>query len=103
LLAWNTEIVAGSYYSSRLVGSPFEFSYASFVALTFTTGNLLFLAHANATQQGVSLPSRKDSLSQFEYLIFDSHATAGRPRKTNFNKHHRNGCNAHSRYRYHED
>ena len=63
MLAWNTEIVAGSYYSSRLVGSPFEFSYASFVALTFTTGNLLFLAHANATQQGVSSfpsPCRND-------------------------------------------
>ncbi|GAA5880736.1 hypothetical protein JCM16303_004332 [Sporobolomyces ruberrimus] len=58
LLAWNTEIVAGSYYSSRLVGSPFEFSYASFVALTFTTGNLLFLAHANATQQGADLARR---------------------------------------------
>ncbi|GAA5927602.1 nucleoside transmembrane transporter FUN26 [Sporobolomyces koalae] len=58
LLAWNTEIVAGSYYSSRLVGSPFEFSYASFVALTFTTGNLVFLAHANATQQGADLARR---------------------------------------------
>ncbi|GAA5852551.1 hypothetical protein JCM5353_002900 [Sporobolomyces roseus] len=58
LLAWNTEIVAGSYYSSRLVGSPFEFSYASFVALTFTTGNLAFLAHANATQQGADLARR---------------------------------------------
>ncbi|GAA5993590.1 hypothetical protein JCM5350_008367 [Sporobolomyces pararoseus] len=58
LLAWNTEIVAGSYYSSRLVGSPFEFSYASFVALTFTSGNLLFLAHANATQQGADLARR---------------------------------------------
>ncbi|GAA6060265.1 hypothetical protein JCM10212_003965 [Sporobolomyces blumeae] len=58
LLAWNTEIVAGSYYGARLEGSPFEYSYASFVALTFTTGNLLFLAHANATQQGANLARR---------------------------------------------
>ncbi|GAA5871302.1 hypothetical protein JCM1840_004407 [Sporobolomyces johnsonii] len=62
LLAWNTEIVAGSYFSARLVDSPFQFSYSSFVALTFTTGNLVFLAHANATQQGADL-ARRISLS----------------------------------------
>ncbi|GAA5918501.1 hypothetical protein JCM1841_003270 [Sporobolomyces salmonicolor] len=62
LLAWNTEIVAGAYFSARLVDSPFQFSYSSFVALTFTTGNLVFLAHANATQQGADL-ARRISLS----------------------------------------
>lgn len=50
LLSWNTTIVAGSYYGARLAGSPFEASFASFNALTFTTANLVFLAHANATQ-----------------------------------------------------
>jgi len=50
LLSWNTTIVAGSYYGARLADSPFEASFASFNALTFTTANLVFLAHANATQ-----------------------------------------------------
>lgn len=61
LLSWNTEIVAGAYFGARLVGSPFQTSFASFVALTFTTGNLAFLAHANATQGGVHLPSNRKS------------------------------------------
>lgn len=54
LLSWNTEIVAGSYFGERLKDSPFERSFANFVALTFTTANLLFLAWANATQAKVS-------------------------------------------------
>lgn len=79
LLAWNSEIVAGAYFLSRLVDSPYETSYSSWVALTFvssaprwtsaalgadlsfepqTTGNLLFLAYANATQQGAHLGRR---------------------------------------------
>lgn len=53
LLSWNTEIVAGSYFGERLKNSPFERSFANFVALTFTTANLLFLAWANATQAKV--------------------------------------------------
>ncbi|BGP38966.1 hypothetical protein JCM10449v2_002904 [Rhodotorula kratochvilovae] len=62
LLSWNTTIVAGSYYGARLAGSPFETSFASFNALTFTTANLVFLAHANATQGTANL-SRRISLS----------------------------------------
>ncbi|BGP23736.1 hypothetical protein JCM10295v2_002637 [Rhodotorula toruloides] len=58
LLSWNTEIVAGAYFGARLVGSPFQTSFASFVALTFTTANLAFLAHANATQGGANLSRR---------------------------------------------
>ncbi|BGO90609.1 hypothetical protein JCM10020v2_002252 [Rhodotorula toruloides] len=61
LLSWNTEIVAGAYFGARLVGSPFQTSFASFVALTFTTGNLAFLAHANATQGGANLSRRIQS------------------------------------------
>ncbi|BGP14956.1 hypothetical protein JCM10213_007242 [Rhodosporidiobolus nylandii] len=62
LLGWNQIIVASSYFGSRLVGSPFEASFASFVSLTFTTANLVFLAHANATQAGANL-ARRISLS----------------------------------------
>lgn len=58
LLAWNTEIVAGAYFGERLKGSPFERSFANFVALTFTTANLLFLAYANATQAKGNLNHR---------------------------------------------
>ncbi|GAA5889996.1 hypothetical protein JCM8208_001191 [Rhodotorula glutinis] len=58
LLSWNTTIVAGSYYGARLAGSPFEASFASFNALTFTTANLVFLAHANATQGKADLSRR---------------------------------------------
>jgi hypothetical protein len=32
LLSWNTEIVAGSYFGERLKDSPFERSFANFVA-----------------------------------------------------------------------
>lgn len=60
LLSWNTEIVAGSYFGERLKDSPFERSFANFVALTFTTANLLFLAWANATQAKVSPLSESD-------------------------------------------
>ncbi|GAA5992691.1 hypothetical protein JCM10908_006882 [Rhodotorula pacifica] len=58
LLSWNTEIVAGSYFGERLKDSPFERSFANFVALTFTTANLLFLAWANATQAKADLNRR---------------------------------------------
>ncbi|GAA5927518.1 hypothetical protein JCM3775_006006 [Rhodotorula graminis] len=58
LLSWNTTIVAGSYYGARLADSPFEASFASFNALTFTTANLVFLAHANATQGKADLSRR---------------------------------------------
>lgn len=61
LLSWNTEIVAGSYFGERLKDSPFERSFANFVALTFTTANLLFLAWANATQAKVSKRARMSS------------------------------------------
>ncbi|GAA5821874.1 hypothetical protein JCM11251_004754 [Rhodosporidiobolus azoricus] len=58
LLGWNQIIVASSYFGARLVGSPFETSFASFVSLTFTTANLIFLARANATQGGANLAGR---------------------------------------------
>lgn len=58
LLPWNTEIVAGSYIRARLEGSKMEASFSSWVALTFTTGNLVFLWMANRTQQGVSTLSQ---------------------------------------------
>ncbi|KAK4057846.1 peptidyl-prolyl cis-trans isomerase cpr6 [Microbotryomycetes sp. JL221] len=58
LLAWNAQIVASSYFGARLKGSSFETSYASWVAMSFTTGNLVFLAHANATQAGANLRRR---------------------------------------------
>lgn len=54
LLGWNTSLVASEYFGSRLKGSRFELSYSSWVALTFTTANLVFLAIANITQHGVS-------------------------------------------------
>ncbi|GAA5895049.1 hypothetical protein JCM6882_008272 [Rhodosporidiobolus microsporus] len=62
LLGWNQIIVASSYFGARLVGSPFETSFASFVSLTFTTANLVFLARANATQGSANL-ARRISLS----------------------------------------
>lgn len=37
------------------MGSPYEASFSSWLALTFTTSNLCFLALANATQRGVRL------------------------------------------------
>ncbi|GAA5989365.1 hypothetical protein JCM11641_004200 [Rhodosporidiobolus odoratus] len=58
LLGWNQIIVASSYFAARLTGSRFETSFASFVSLTFTTANLVFLAHANATQGGANLARR---------------------------------------------
>ncbi|KAM0788956.1 hypothetical protein ACM66B_003030 [Microbotryomycetes sp. NB124-2] len=58
LLSWNSQIVASSYFGARLKGSSFETSYASWVAMSFTTGNLVFLAHANATQAGANLKRR---------------------------------------------
>ncbi|GAA6014706.1 hypothetical protein JCM10207_006910 [Rhodosporidiobolus poonsookiae] len=58
LLGWNQIIVASSYFAARLKDSPFENSFASFVSLTFTTANLLFLARANATQAGANLARR---------------------------------------------
>ncbi|GAA6001331.1 nucleoside transmembrane transporter FUN26 [Rhodotorula paludigena] len=58
LLSWNTTIVAGSYFKARLEGSVFETSFSSFNALTFTTANLVFLAHANATQGTANLSRR---------------------------------------------
>ncbi|SGY79544.1 BQ5605_C008g05158 [Microbotryum silenes-dioicae] len=58
LLAWNSIIVAGVYFGARLKGSKFQDSYSNFVALTFTTGNLSFLAWANVTQHGADLGRR---------------------------------------------
>lgn len=62
LLPWNSEIVASTYFGARLAGSPYEASFSSWLALTFTSSNLCFLALANATQQGVR-PAYTCSLS----------------------------------------
>lgn len=69
LLSWNTEIVAGSYFGERLKDSPFERSFANFVALTFTTANLLFLAWANATQAKASQRARMSSRPSAHLLM----------------------------------
>lgn len=45
---------SSSYFAARLEGSMFESSFASFVSLTFTTANLIFLGYANVTQGSVS-------------------------------------------------
>ncbi|GAA5870191.1 hypothetical protein JCM8547_006913 [Rhodosporidiobolus lusitaniae] len=58
LLGWNQIIVATSYFAARLEGSRFESVFASAVSLTFTTGNLVFLAHANLTQGSANLSRR---------------------------------------------
>jgi equilibrative nucleoside transporter 1/2/3 len=50
-LPWNTLIVAIPYLRSRLIGSPYVDSFPSWVTLVFTLFNLIFLAHANYTQQ----------------------------------------------------
>ncbi|SCZ98680.1 BZ3500_MvSof-1268-A1-R1_Chr7-1g09240 [Microbotryum saponariae] len=71
LLAWNSIIVAGVYFGARLKGSKFQDSYSNFVALTFTTGNLSFLAWANVTQHGVSfgLKFGKDGMMMQQGLV----------------------------------
>lgn len=51
-------IVSGTYLKARLEGSFVENSYSSWVALTFTTGNLVFLALANSTQHNANLSVR---------------------------------------------
>ncbi|KAI5475437.1 nucleoside transporter [Pseudohyphozyma bogoriensis] len=58
LLPWNSELVAGTYFSARLEGSPLQQSWTNWLALTFTACNLLFLALANASQQGANLSHR---------------------------------------------
>ncbi|GAA6029782.1 hypothetical protein JCM8097_001047 [Rhodosporidiobolus ruineniae] len=62
LLGWNQIIVSSGYFAARLKDSRFETSFSSFVSLTFTTANLVFLALANATQGKANL-SRRISLS----------------------------------------
>lgn len=54
LLAWNAEIVQGAYLKARLEGSAYEVSFSSWLTLTFTSCNLVFLALSNYTQHGAN-------------------------------------------------
>lgn len=54
LLAWNAEIVQGAYFKARLEGSAYEVSFSSWLTLTFTSCNLIFLALSNYTQHGAN-------------------------------------------------
>lgn len=55
LLPWNALIVASHYLRLRLTGSLFESSFASWLPVSYTVSNLVFLGIANSTQQRVSL------------------------------------------------
>ena len=58
LLAWNAEIVQGAYFKARLEGSAYEVSFSSWLTLTFTSCNLIFLALSNYTQHGANYGRR---------------------------------------------
>ncbi|KAK4702309.1 hypothetical protein P7C70_g3917, partial [Phenoliferia sp. Uapishka_3] len=58
LLPWNSEIVAGTYFTARLDGSTMQASYVSWMSLAFMGSNLGFLYLANKTQQGANLAKR---------------------------------------------
>lgn len=46
-------ITATPFFLSRVVGSPFETSFGSYLSTSFTLSNFLFLAHATATSKQV--------------------------------------------------
>ncbi|KAE9404472.1 hypothetical protein BT96DRAFT_964197 [Gymnopus androsaceus JB14] len=62
LLPWNALITATPYFLSRLAGSSFQSTFSSYLSITFTLSNFLFLAHATATSKQMS-PSRQTIIS----------------------------------------
>ncbi|KAG6875395.1 hypothetical protein C0992_004014 [Termitomyces sp. T32_za158] len=58
LLPWNVMITATPYFLSRLNGSPLKRVFSSYLSVTFTAANFLFLAHATAVSKRTS-PSRQ--------------------------------------------
>ncbi|KAF5393979.1 hypothetical protein D9757_000334 [Collybiopsis confluens] len=62
LLPWNALITAIPYFLSRLEGASYQSTFPSYLSITFTLANFLFLAHATATSKQVS-PSRQTIIS----------------------------------------
>ncbi|KAF8076051.1 nucleoside transporter-domain-containing protein [Lyophyllum atratum] len=58
LLPWNVMITATPFFLSRLVGSPLKSAFSSYLSITFTASNFIFLAHATAVSKRTS-PSRQ--------------------------------------------
>ncbi|KAF9076571.1 nucleoside transporter-domain-containing protein [Rhodocollybia butyracea] len=62
LLPWNALITAIPYFLSRLDGSSVQSTFTSYLSITFTAANFLFLAHATATAKQM-IPSRQTMIS----------------------------------------
>ncbi|KAL5508572.1 hypothetical protein ACEPAH_6191 [Sanghuangporus vaninii] len=62
LLPWNVLVTATPYFYSQLSGSSLRSSFSSYLSITFTVANFLFLAHATLTSHQSS-PSRRISVS----------------------------------------
>ncbi|KAG6831868.1 hypothetical protein H0H92_006985 [Tricholoma furcatifolium] len=58
LLPWNVTITAMPYFLSRLNGSPFKGVFGSYLSVTCTASNFVFLAHATTISKETS-PSRQ--------------------------------------------
>ncbi|KAI5122120.1 hypothetical protein M0805_000768 [Coniferiporia weirii] len=62
LLPWNVLITATPYFLLRLAGTPLESTFSSYLSITFTIANFVFLAHATITSKQSS-PSRRTFVS----------------------------------------
>ncbi|KAK1226030.1 hypothetical protein PQX77_010989 [Marasmius sp. AFHP31] len=62
LLPWNALITATPYFLSRLADSPYQSTFSSYLSITFTASNFIFLTHATLTSKETS-PSRQTMVS----------------------------------------
>ncbi|EKM80431.1 hypothetical protein AGABI1DRAFT_113615 [Agaricus bisporus var. burnettii JB137-S8] len=58
LLPWNVMITAMPYFFERVAGSGIEHTFASYLSISCTTSNFMFLAHATLTSKHAS-PARR--------------------------------------------
>lgn len=58
LLPWNAILVSSSYIHYRVIGSPFDRSFLSYISVVFLAANLGFMLLANLTQANASMPRR---------------------------------------------
>ncbi|KIM45965.1 hypothetical protein M413DRAFT_298833 [Hebeloma cylindrosporum] len=70
LLPWNVVITAMPFFLSRLSGSPYRSTFASYLTTSFTAANFIFLAHATANSKNTS-PSRQTRSSIIWLVILN--------------------------------
>ncbi|KAF9468919.1 nucleoside transporter-domain-containing protein [Collybia nuda] len=68
LLPWNVIITATPFFVSRLENSPLKRTFSSYLSVTFTAANFVFLAHATAVSKQTS-PSRQTRITIFSLTI----------------------------------